>query len=262
MVGAAGRGRQVARLLLFVVPFLFASAEALRAETPEEIFSRGNAAYEQERFAEAAEAYRMLIKYQIRDPRVEYNLGNAEFRLGRLGRALVHFERARRLDPTDPDIRANLDYARSFCFDRVDAPEVPAGVHWIRAGQERLGPDRQAWTLLLLIWILAALMAWALSRPGRWNAAWAWVLAAGLLLNVAVGLSWYLTWERLEGKQNAVVLQPAVEVLAGPGANNATLFTVHEGLLVEVRDVRPEWIQVSLPNGLNGWLTRDAIELI
>jgi len=58
------------------------------------------------------------------------------------------------------------------------------------------------------------------------------------------------------------VIEQAAEVLAGPGENNATLFTVHEGLLIEVRDVRPDWIQVSLPNGLNGWLRREVVEVI
>jgi len=55
-----------------------------------------------------------------------------------------------------------------------------------------------------------------------------------------------------------VVLEPAAEVRAGPGANNATLFTVHQGLTVEIRAERDEWLQVSLPNGLSGWIERQA----
>ena len=83
------------------------------------------------------------------------------------------------------------------------------------------------------------------------------VLAATL-----IALSWWATWTRLDGTDLAVVLDDAVEVLAGPGPNNATLFTVHEGLTLEVRAERPEWIQVSLPNGLNGWIPRTAIGLV
>jgi hypothetical protein len=254
--------RATAGVFLLAAAGFFGPGPTVRAESPEEIFSRGNAAYAQERYAESAEAYRTLLKYQVRDPRVEYNLGNAEFRLGRLGHAILHFERGRRLDPTDADIRANLEYARSFCFDRVDPPEVPAVVRWVRAAQDRVGPDRQAWALLALIWLLAGLIGWAFSRPGRWSAAYGWALSGGLLLAVLVGASWHVTYDRLEGRRSAVVLEPSVEVLAGPGANNATLFTVHEGLIVEVRDVRAEWIQVSLPNGLNGWLARSAVEQV
>ena len=61
----------------------------------------------------------------------------------------------------------------------------------------------------------------------------------------------------------AIVLDEVVDVLAGPGHNNATLFTVHEGLTVEVRgELGAEWVQVSLPNGLNGWLPSDVLEQV
>ena len=81
-----------------------------------------------------------------------------------------------------------------------------------------------------------------------------------LLLTCA---SWYGTLERLTGKDLAVVLDDVVEVLAGPADNNSTLFTIHEGLTVEVREGRSgEWIQVSLPNGLNGWLPASAVGLV
>ena len=98
------------------------------AQSPEELFNKGNLAYEEGRFNDAAMAYRGLLRYQIQDPTLEYNLGNAEFRLGHLGAAILHYERARRLEPTDPDIRANLEYAQSFRFDRVETPEQAAVV--------------------------------------------------------------------------------------------------------------------------------------
>jgi hypothetical protein len=248
------------RPLLGTALVAFATGPALRAQTPEEIFSGANAAYEQGRYDDAAQGYRTLIKYQIRDPRVEYNLGNTEFRSGRLGKAILHFERARRLDPTDHDIRANLAYARSFCFDQVPVSDAPALLLWLRAGQDRLGPDRQAWIFLGLFWALCMIIAWTLSRPGRSGAGIGWLASALVVLLLIVAVSWYTTYLRLEGSQSGVVLAASVEVLAGPGENNPTLFTVHEGLIVEIRDVRPEWIQVSLPDGLNGWMVRNAVE--
>jgi tetratricopeptide (TPR) repeat protein len=242
---------------------IFALAlSGLAAQTPDEIFNRGNAAYERGEYGEAAAAYETVLMYGIRDPRVEYNLGNAEFRLGHLGRAILHYERAHRMDPTDRDIRANLEYARSFCFDRVEEPELMIAVRWIRAIQDRLGPDRQAWAALILLWVVAALLALGLLKPGRWRAAHGWSLAAVMLALALCVASWHATYQRLEGRRMAVVLDETVEVLAGPAENNATLFTVHEGLTLEVRSTRQDWIQVSLPNGLNGWLSADSVGLL
>jgi Flp pilus assembly protein TadD len=250
--------RAVTRVVAALALAVSALAPAL-GETPEETFSRGNGAFEKGRYEDAAEAYRTVLRYGIRDSRVEYNLGCAAFRLGRLGESILHFERARRLAPTDPDVRANLDFARSRCFDRVEAPEVAAPIRMVRAAQDALGPDRQAGAVLLLLWLVLGLVVWRSSRPGGWNATAGWVLAVLLLLLAIVGSSGLATRERLEGTPVAVVLAPSVEVRAGPGESNAVLFTVHEGLALEVRSERQDWVQVSLPNGLNGWVPEEAV---
>jgi tetratricopeptide (TPR) repeat protein len=253
----------ISRLLAGLAAALFLCqpwCAAAFAQTPEDIFHRGNAAYEQGRYADAVEAYRSLLRYDVRDPIVEYNLANAEFRVGNLGRAILHYERARRLDPTDPDIQNNLEFARSRCFDRVETPRQAAVARWLRALQNRLGPDRQAWVAVATVWLIAALFAWCLSRPGGWTARHGWVLAVLLVAMVAAVSSWYVTLDRLDGRRSAVVLVEVAEVLAGPGYSNPTLFTVHEGLTLEIRAEREDWLQVSLPNGLNGWIARRSVD--
>jgi tetratricopeptide (TPR) repeat protein len=230
------------------------------AQSPEESFRRGNAAYEQGRYDDAARAYHDVLRYGVRDVRVEYNLANAEFRSGRLGLAILHYERAHRLDPVDPDVLANLEYARAQCVDRVEAAPEPALLRAVHGLQDRLGPDRQAWLFVAACWLVAALVTWCTARPGGWTPAGGWVLAASLLAASLVAASWQATLRRLDDRRFAVVTQQVADVLAGPGENNATLFTVHEGLTLRVRAEREDWMQVGLPNGLNGWIADRAVE--
>jgi len=244
-----------------VLPLMLAllCGMSFAARTPEDVFLEGNAHYEEGRYAAAAAAYRSLLRYQIRDPVLEFNLANTEFRLGNLGRAILHYERARRLDPTDREIGANLEFARSFRYDQVEPERQVAIVRWTHALQDRLGPDRQAWALVAVVWLIAALQAWCFSRPRGWTATHGWLLGALLLVLAVSSASWYATLHRLEGRRRAVVLEQVVEVLAGPGTNNPTLFTVHEGLGLWIRGERDEWLQVSVPNGLNGWIAKEAV---
>ncbi len=248
--------------------FVLASTLALivwapaHAETPEATFEAGNAAYSAGRFAEAAEAYREVLRFRISDPVLEFNLANAEFRVGRLGPAILHYQRARRMAPADADIAANLEFASSMTLDRVDRPPKPLVLRWLHGIQDRFGPDRQAWVVLALIWLCAALVAWRTARPGGWRGSYGWILT-GVLLVIAIGtVSWWVTYQRLEGRETAVIQAEAVEVLAGPGETNPALFTIHEGLTVEVRSDRGGWVQVSLPNGLNGWIRAETMERV
>lgn len=237
----------------------FSVGAVARAQSAEEAFDRGNAAYAAGRFDEAAEAYRTALRYGARDARVEYNLGNAEYKLGRLGEAILHYERASRLSPGDEDVAANLELARSRCVDRIEVPDESAIVRGVRRLQGALGADRQGVAFLIAFWGLAAVVVFGASRPGGFTPRVGWAIAALTLASSLVGASWWATWSRLDAASRAVVLLPAVEALAGPSETNAAVFTVHEGTTVEIRAEAGEWVRVELPNGLTGWVRPDAL---
>ena len=251
MVGARHAAWLLGVVLLAAVPAF--------GQTAEEAFERGNEAYAAGDWASAAAEYRTVLDYRVADARVFYNLANAEFRMGRLGPAILHYEKARRLDPADAEIEANLRFVQGFRFDRVEVEDSFALADALHGLQARLSVDGQAWVLVVLAWISGAILAWGLSRPGRFGPWHGWPLAALATLIVLVGLSWWDTYERLERRELAVVMAPAAEIVAGPGPSNPSLLTVHEGLTVVVLDDRGDWVQVSLPNGINGWIATRAI---
>jgi tetratricopeptide (TPR) repeat protein len=238
------------------------AASTVRAASPEDTFDSACRAYEDGHWDAAADAFRSLLRYGLADARIEYNLANTEYKRGRLGEAILHYERARRLSPADGEIVANLAIARSKLRDVVEDEDAAGVLHAVRAAQDRLGVSTQAWLLVGCIWLLAAIVTWCGARSGGFTPAWGWTLAALLLVSLLVFLSWRATWARLEGTPRAVVLKPTVEALAGPGLNNTSLFTLHEGIAVTIESEREGWLQVSLPNGLTGWVVRDAAERI
>ncbi len=251
-----------ARGLLAAAFVLGALSRETRAESPEDAFDAACRAYEQGHWDAAAEGFQSLLRYGFADARLEYNLANAEYKRGRVGEAILHYERARRLAPADRDIAANLALARGKIRDVVEDDDPGGTLHLLRDAQDRIGVEAQAGLVLVGVWLIAGIVTWCGSRPGGFTPAWGWTLAATILATVTVFLSWRASWSRLEGTPRAVVLKPAVDALAGPGLNNASLFTLHEGTAVTIQSEREGWLQVSLPNGLTGWVVRDAAERI
>src|SRR5207237_6004412 len=75
-------------------------------------FAKANQAYSEGRFQEAAEGYESLVQSGQRNTNLFYDLGNAYYRLGNFGKAILNYERALALDPRHPEADANLRLAR------------------------------------------------------------------------------------------------------------------------------------------------------
>ena len=75
------------------------------ALTPLQAYNQGNQLYAHKDYAGAAAAYQQAL---VAGPcaAVHYNLGNARFKSGQVGQAILEYRRARALDPADPDIAA------------------------------------------------------------------------------------------------------------------------------------------------------------
>src|ERR1043166_1680077 len=126
---------------------LFWSVYAPRAATPRERFDNANKFYEEHKYKEAIQEYSSLLAERRVSPNLLFNLANAYFRAGDIGRAVLNYRRAELLAPRDPEVQANLSFAR----DTVGG--VP--IH---------GPGRRALTYFGLNEISIALMTalWAL----------------------------------------------------------------------------------------------------
>src|SRR5213596_601477 len=88
------------------------------ALSPVQAYNRGNALYAQKDYAGAALAYEQALQAG-HSAAVHYNLGNALFKAGKIGRAILNYRRAHYIDPRDPDITGNLDFARNYRVDKV-----------------------------------------------------------------------------------------------------------------------------------------------
>ncbi|HNT86768.1 MAG TPA: tetratricopeptide repeat protein, partial [Candidatus Hydrogenedentes bacterium] len=92
-------------------------------------FEQANDAYARQAYAEAAQGYESLIAESIEDSVVFFNLGNAYYKLDRLGCAIANYERALRLDPGMTDARENLTRTLLKTRRKLNAP---APAPWAR----------------------------------------------------------------------------------------------------------------------------------
>jgi len=247
-------------LMLALTPLLPSAAGGEAAE----LFRAGNEHYAAGEYEEAVRHYQQLLNQGFSSDAVHYNLGNALFKLGRLGPAIVQYEKAALLAPQDADIRANLDYARSLTLDKVSGSGAQTTEFFVERLLDMTTLDQDAVSFTVVYLIAGALVAgWIVTRPGeRLHRAIIWALPVAavplILLTGILGVKLY----RAGTLVHAIVLEQTLDVMSGPGDENTRLFTLHEGLKVRVRSQQGSWMLISLESGLNGWVPVSSIGTI
>lgn len=239
-------------------------AAALPVAAQEEIVAQGNQAYQQEDWAAAIEAYEAVLEAGYTSAGLEYNLGNAYFKAGELGRSILHWERALALSPGDADTRANLELARSLTADAVE----PLPTFWLFSALSwwiDLLPRALLVTLVTAAWL--ALASGAVMRiVARSDAAAAvgrWVAIGGAAGVLVLGSTLLVRELELGRAERGVILAESVPVRSAPAEDDdLTLFEVHEGTRVRIDQRTGEWAEVVLDDGKVGWIPVSVMETI
>ncbi len=217
-----------------------------------------NARYLQGDYAAAVRGYEQLVDAGFASAPLFYNLGNAYFRSGRTGWAILSYERALRIEPGDADARANLEQARSAAVDRLVGAREEPFLDRLLARLPRMESTAAFGATWLALWglLLARRRAFGRTRSLLGAA----VLAAACLSTGSGGL---LALEaRSERIPQAVVVAPVSAVREAPEAALRAAFELHEGTKVRVLEASGRYLRVRLANGLEGWLARSEVAMI
>ncbi len=246
------------RFTLCGVCLCWATLAAAAPTTPQTAFFRANTLYTQGQYAKATEAYEAVLQSGLVSGNLYFNLGNAYFKAGQVGRAILNYERARRLLPSDPDLEANLRFAHSLTGVEVCQP--PLWQRLVFPITQRVATDRLVWltsaAYTLLFVVFAVYRLWP--RRPQWLLFVGWGVTACL---VVVTLSLAQQLRTSDWQRHAVVLeQEDTPVRFEPAASGTVHFSVTQGTRVQVLDVREDWWQVARCDGRRGWIEKDALE--
>lgn len=239
--------------LFVLLPF---SAHAVSKES-------ADSAYAQQHYQEAIKQYETLLQQGV-SADIYYNLGNAYYRSDNYTRAILNYERALLLEPGDGDIRHNLQLARQKTVDKLSPSADFFLVTWYRSVVNLMGVDAWGWTALVVLFLAIVLFLVylfsgrvALQKLGFFGA----VLMVLLFLMSNV-FAWHQK-HMLTNRTGAIVVASETSVKSTPAQNGTDLFRLHEGTRVEITDASmKDWKEVRLPDGKEGWIATEAIEVI
>jgi tetratricopeptide (TPR) repeat protein len=222
---------------------------------PVAAYNQGNRLYAAKDYAGAAHAYQEALAAGP-SAAVHFNLGNALFKTGQLGQAILHYRRAHFLAPRDADIAANLDFARAYRVDKTLTLPSPLARALERAFHA-LSRREAALAAAVLFALGSALVSVWIVR--RWT--WVLVVACGCGAGALYGLIAERVWAAEIGARPAVVVLSEVSALAAPSDEAKQILLLHDGSEVTIRDARGDYLLVQLPGG-GGWVPKGAVERV
>jgi tetratricopeptide (TPR) repeat protein len=237
------------------VAVLWASSAAFgAADVP--MFTKANQAYSEGRFQDAAEGYESLVQSGRWHANLFYNLGNAWFRLGNLGKAIVNYERALALDPRHPEATANLRLAQD------EARALELRTDGIERYVAMATPTQYTMAAAIAFWFLLFAVTRLFVSQRRRSAGQMALIGFAVVVCAASVFGLYTLENGTQGRALAIVTGEDVEARLATADNASSILTLPAGSEVKVLSERGEWVYAALPNHQRGWIPAKAVERV
>lgn len=267
------------RLLLFAFLLLFAASRAvalapappqppgfsgmtsdLAAMPSDQRWQAAHAAFERGDFQEAQSLYTQLAHGGYAAPAVWFNAGTSAYRGGDVGRAVLYYHRALRLDPEYERARSSLAVispATNEVRSSFGGEFLTGLFQWTRP---------LWWVLAAEIFFLAGCLAIARAiaasdRDQRHH--WLAVLAWSLVLALVAGGGAWANFTVLKGNAEAVVVADKAVTRSEPRAEATAQLELPAGTVLDMTEEPSRgFVRVKLMDGRVGYISTDQIEAI
>lgn len=229
-----------------------------------------NQSYEEGNYLRAVTSYKEILGSGFSTAHLHYNTANTYLRLKQIGQAIYHYRLALKDLPRDPDILANLNYARKQTKDKIEEPA--AGITalidqalFLRKNLSQYEAEKLWLILYSAFWITFAFYLCKKNSSSK--------TATFALLPLAIwwtACTFLTTQDRL-GKPTfaigkkllpAVITSREVEVYSGDSENYQAIFVLHDGAEVTLGEKRGNWYKLSLPDGKKGWVKEEGVGVL
>lgn len=244
--------------LLALLGCLLLALPAAAADSYTEQFDRANSFYEDKDYASAVQLYQSILDQGMESAALYFNLGNAHFKAGDLGRAVLNYKLAERLAPDNEDINANLEFAMQFASVQMEGVQLNPidGLMDDLVGSYRLDTLAWACTGLFVLTIILLMLRFGLAI----GVSWLRTMTVGVVLALVLigGLTTYKFRHDYVTRRAVIVAQEA-PVYTGPSTQSELELQGAPGLIVQILDETDGFYSVLFENKRRGWIAADLV---
>lgn len=249
------------RLIILLITFVYSNNSFASGK---DLFEKANNQYSEGLFFDAIENYYQLLDEGYRNADVYFNLGNAYYRLGKVGKSILNYERALLYEPGNAEISHNLYLANQRSADIITAAEGNfSDKIWI-IWKGLFTSTTWSVLSLIFIWFACLLSLLAIFFVKSFTIKFTAYLSAlifGVFSFFFLFTSNTLYKEKYE-RSYGILMTTTADLKSEPANSGETLFRISEGTRFEVLRNVENHSYVRLENANSGWLKKDYFEEI
>lgn len=228
-----------------------------------ENFSKGVNEYSAGNFKSSLDYWLEIYNSGLRSASLDYNIGNAYFKLSDIPNAILFYERAYLLDPSDDNISYNLEIARSLTVDKFQA--IPVLFYTKGYDYISLFLSVNTWAAISIVSFVLCLLFLSLyiySSVYRAKVSGFWLALVFFIFSLT-SLSFSLHNKKLlYDSRKAIITTPVVSGKSSPDTSGTDLFVIHEGTKVSIGEKLGDWYEITLSDGNKGWVPVNSLSII
>src|ERR1051326_8460183 len=243
-----GRTKRWVLLPFFVLCFFLANIWSACAVVNSD-FEKANEYYLSKEYQRAIRLYKKILETGVESPALYFNLGNCYFKSDSIARAILFYEKAKKLFPSDEDIQFNLAIAEQRVTDRIEAPPSLFFTTWWENVKTSKTIDQWAWLsvscVLLTFLCLATFLSFSASNIKKYGF---WGGLFFLLLAIFTFTLAEIRYTESVSSSGAVIMVDAISVKSSPEEKGKELFILHSGCKLQVINTDGQWSEIRLAN--------------
>lgn len=228
-----------------------------------DVFSKANTLYSQGKYDEAISLYKELLKDDKHATAIYFNLGNSYYQKKEIAAAILSYERAKLLSPSNKEVQENLDFVNAQIYDKIKAKPQYFIIKWLRKLINRANSNTWAY-IVCGLWIILFISLFLFIRSRNINLRKT-LFPLMLIVFLSSIFSLYATYAQYEHEKYnkyAIVLASSATAQSTPSINGTELFILHEGTKVKIIEKVGSWYNIQLADDRQGWLPTKDIERI
>lgn len=226
-------------------------------------FEAGNKFYEKEQYEAAISSYESVVNSGKQSAELYFNLGNAYYKLHKVAPAIYNYEKALLLNPSDSEIKTNLEFARKMAIDDVKVIPKVGFQKLLSDFTSKYYYDTWAWIavsfafLFLLFFVGYYFSEKTILKRNFFIGMFFWLL--GIVLSAASG---FYEKNRNDNERPAIIFAESTPLKTEPKLTSPDATLLHEGTKVYILESIANWKKVELTDESIGWIEESALKEI